>query len=183
MIPKVEELYFSGEKQYAAILYGSQVIRLRNLSYISFTPQQNIIPVYSVFSDLPTMFMRGNFLIKGMMGFNAALQEFWAALLEKDIVQKYGPAGFYIQHLGIFVPSVIDDKDLFIERGYILDDVYITGGGMNFQPDGTPVQEVYSFFARRLTKQDTIKPVKEMVEEYISPGKYRKAEANIRGGR
>ena len=154
-----------------------------DVSYIQVTPQQMMVPVYNIFSSMPSMVLTGNSIVKGAIGFNFTLATYVQEIANKKFNDdtKYGGSfatyssypsikgngSLYVPHMRIeFVSDVLLNH---VEDGYkivvptvSMYDVYISGGVITAAPDGSPVQDIYQFLARKMTRADYAKTFKEL---------------------
>lgn len=160
----MEGLYNSGEKM--------------EFSYIQFAPQQNVAPVYNVFSTLPSLMLRGNSIVRGVIGLNFQLSTYMTSLEAASKVEdselnyigaiatKYKKPKVYDDYL-IYVPHMRIEfvNDLSIKIGdnesprmvvptISMFDIYFSGGVISVAPDGSPVQDVYQYIAKKQLRKD-----------------------------
>ena len=169
--PLNKPFYFSGQnaKFYACSKIGEEseesYIVLDNVQYIQITPVQNAMPVFSVFSDKPTMFLKGNYLVQGTIGFNMQFADMFDVLIDNGY-QRYLSEGMilYIEKLKLELQQpVYSSYKSIIE----LSDVILTGGSIQQLPDQTPMQTVYSFAATSITRRDEAVTLVERPEESL----------------
>jgi len=154
-------------------------VLIDDATYIAFTPQQAVLPVYSVFDETPTLFMKGNALIKGTLGMNVYYAQGLEALVGRDEggIVKWGEFVYYAKTMVIegtkeefaegldptIIRQIAQNKGeaakgrpvgYIIKSTWTLEDVYLMGGGISAAPDGNPLQRVYNFFARKYSVED-----------------------------
>lgn len=157
-----------------------------DFSYIQFAPQQSVVPVYNVFGTLPSVMLRGNSIVRGVIGLNFQLSTYMINLdhFAKENVftgsinygtnyigampVKYKDPKIYSDYL-IYVPHVrlefvndvaaktSGDSYSMIVPTISMFDVYFSGGVISVAPDGSPVQDVYQYVAKRQVRKDVLK--------------------------
>ncbi|WP_333641149.1 hypothetical protein [Mesotoga prima] len=154
-----------------------------DVSYIQVTPQQMMVPVYNIFSSMPSMVLTGNSIVKGAIGFNFTLSTYVQEIANSTFQEetRYGGSfatysrypsikgngSLYVPHMRIeFINDVLLNH---VEDGYkivvptvSMYDVYISGGVITAAPDGSPVQDIYQFIARKMTRADYAKTFLEL---------------------
>lgn len=165
----IEGAYGSGEKM--------------DFSYIQFAPQQSVVPVYNIFGTLPSLMLRGNSIVRGVIGLNFQLATYMTSLEDTSningielnyggsIATKYKTPKVYDDYL-IYVPHVRIEffNDLAVRTGdsgtaktvvptISMFDVYFSGGVISVAPDGSPVQDVYQYMARTHLRKDISKTI------------------------
>ena len=149
-----------------------------DFSYIQFAPQQSVVPVYNIFGTLPSLMLRGNSIVRGVIGLNFQLATYMTSIEEVSenyktnlrytggISTKYTMPKVYDDYL-IYVPHMRidfinelalkpkDSEARIVVPTISMFDVYFSGGVISVAPDGSPVQDVYQYMARRQIRRDT----------------------------
>jgi hypothetical protein len=145
-----QSYYFSG----ADVRCYVNGIWLDELTYLQMSPQQQMTPIYNVFQRTPVRFLPGNFLVRGVMGFNFVYANYLEQLASDFsetkgmMVKNQYENDIYIQELKI----VFDNHIKPVTPTFIVKDMHVTGGVINPSVDGNPVQYVYQFIAGGLEK-------------------------------
>lgn len=143
-------LAFSGSD--VSVSVGSYI--LDAVSFFQLTPQQIMTPVYSIFESKPAGFLQGNQLIRGVLGLNMRFVNYFESLATLPATKMF------IQILENGVVNVHEMVVTFRGRDYkpaiTLSDVYIFGGSMSANVEGTPIQVVHEFVASDMLKSDTL---------------------------
>lgn len=141
---------FSGSD--VSVSIGNYV--LDAVSFFQLTPQQMMTPVYSIFESKPSGFLQGNQLIRGVIGLNMRFVNYFESLADLPATKMF------VQILENGVVNVHEMVVLFRGRDYkpsiTLNDVYIFGGSMSANVEGTPIQVVHEFVASDMLKSDTL---------------------------
>ena len=143
-------LTFSGSD--VSVSIGHYV--LDAISFFQLTPQQMMTPVYSIFESKPSGFLEGNQLIRGVLGLNMRFVNYFESLA------KLPATKMFTSILENGVVNVNEMTVVFRGRDYkpsiSLNDVYIFGGSMSANVEGTPIQVVHEFVASDMLKTDMI---------------------------
>ncbi len=167
---------FAGGNE-ATIGSGAEI----DVSYIQFTPQQMMVPVYNIFTSKPSMMITGNSIVKGAIGFNFSLatyvENFSNPVLNQNMKYTGGHSVYYKEpskksNGSIYLPCIrlefINDVMLRYSKSddgrsfksvvptINIFDVYISGGVITVAPDGSPVQDIYQFIARDSSRIDLV---------------------------
>lgn len=145
------ELYYSG----ADVLVTIKDVVLSGVSFIQIVPQQAVIPVYSVFSETPSVMLKGKSTVRGTLAFNMQFAQPFEHLADQmpDYVFKHGDNIYYVKQINVIVKS---ENRQPVQPNIELNGVYITGGTVNAVQDGNPLQDVYSFTALNMVRYDKI---------------------------
>ncbi len=149
-----QSYYFSG----ADVRCYVNDVWLDELTYLQMSPQQQMTPIYNVFQRTPVKFLPGNFLVRGVMGFNFVYANYLEQLAADFGSYEFGKVkaqyenDIYIQELKI----VFDNHIKPATPTFVVKDMHITGGVINPSVDGNPVQYVYQFIAGGLEKYDSM---------------------------
>ncbi len=143
-------LAFSGSD--VSVSIGEYV--LDAVSFFQLTPQQMMTPVYSIFESKPSGFLQGNQLIRGVLGLNMRFVNYFESLATLPATKMF------VQILDNGVVNVHEMVVMFRGRDYkpsiTLSDVYIFGGSMSANVEGTPIQVVHEFVASDMLKSDML---------------------------
>ena len=151
--------YFSGTD--VSVFIGD--IWIDEVSYIQITPQQQVVPIYSIFQQTPVIFASGSFLVRGIIGINFTFANYLENLIYLN--GKNGNANVYkasnegISGGALYVTSLrvkFNNGSSLTTPIITLEDVYISGGAITASVDGNPVQNVYQFMAGKMKKNDVI---------------------------
>ena len=146
-----QTFYYSGSD----IKLSVNGIWLDELSYLQYTPQQQITPLYTVFSQKPVKFLAGSFLIKGILGFNFIYANYLETLIAEGHAKKFGQ----VENGIIYVESMViqfNNGTGPVRPVIIMSDVYLSGGVLTASVDGNPVQTIYQFMAASCKKDDVL---------------------------
>ena len=152
-----------------------------DVSYIQFTPQQMMVPIYNIFTSKPSMMLTGNSIVKGAIGFNFSLATYVENFSNPTVNQEMNYTGGHPVYYkepskksngSIYIPcmrleflndvalrySRTDDDKSFksVVPTISIYDVYISGGVITVAPDGSPVQDIYQFIARDSSRADLV---------------------------
>ncbi len=126
------------------------------MSYIQFSAQQQVTPIYSIFSQKPVKFLAGNYLVQGVLGFNFV----YANYLEQLITFNPSSNRYYGNAKGILsldkMRILFDNGTNIIKHEIIFSDVYISGGNITASVDGNPSQVIYQFVCSSMEKIDSV---------------------------
>jgi hypothetical protein len=142
-------------------------------SYVQFSPNQTVLPVYGIYSSEPTLFGQGNSIARGTIGFNFTLATYLTGLANEEDAEYYeGSKPTWKQKVtvmdngSIYVPmwkivfvgntvQTIAETDVpVIVPTITLYDTFFTGGVMTGAPDGNPVQDIYQFISKSYRRDD-----------------------------
>ena len=171
-----ESLYFSGNSVHVQI-GGNEAQPFSGLSldaaYIQFSPNQAMIPIYSIYNSNPTLFGQGNSLVRGIIGFNFTLGSYITGLLDEPDAEYYGTDAVWrekpelMQNGSLYIPFwrilFYDEDGLSLDTGNSemvlvpsieIYDSFLSGGVVTVALDGNPIQDIYQFVGKKYKRMD-----------------------------